>query len=85
MGAFSTLAVKLLPTMLFVMWQTTFISIGIYVMVEDHSLKSQKLCEDFHVWRYICFNVVFAFLLGISYFLFPGAAKEHEPERWSAW
>lgn len=61
--------------MLFVMWQTTFISIGIYVMVEDHSLKSQKLCEDSHVWRYICFNVVFAFLLGISYFLFPGGGE----------
>jgi len=63
------MALKLSPTLFFVVWQISFIVIGLSFLVEDNSLKHQKLCQDFYIWRNVCFNVVLSFLVFVSYFL----------------
>merc|ERR1712054_18999 len=69
MESFTMMALKLSPTLFFVLWQISFIVIGLSFLVEDNSLKHQKLCHDFHIWRNVCFNVVFSFLVFVTYFV----------------
>merc|ERR1712054_280654 len=50
---------KLLPSILFVLWQNTFIVIGVYAMLEDRTLKDKPCGQQYHIWKFTLMNIVF--------------------------
>jgi len=75
MGGARVACVKLLPSILFVLWQNTFIVIGVYAMLEDRTLRDKPCGQQYHIWKYALMNIVFAFFTWVTYFVFPGGGE----------
>lgn len=69
MDKFPSIAAKLLPCFTFVLWQVLLIVSGGPILTVESSLHNQKLCGEYHIWRYLCFNVVLSLLELFSYFM----------------
>lgn len=66
---------RLLPCILFVLWQATFVTIGIFAMVTDHSIHMQKPCKGCSFFQYMSFNTVFTVITLVTFFTWPGGGE----------
>lgn len=66
---------KFLPALLFVSWQASFVCIGIFTMVTDHSIQMQTTCKGSSLFKYLSFNTVFAGMVLFTFLSWPGGGE----------
>lgn len=75
MRRYVALGLRLLPCILFVLWQATVVAIGIFALVTDSSINQQKPCKGNSFFKYMNFNTEFMVLTLVTFFTWPGGGE----------
>jgi hypothetical protein len=68
-------ALKLLPHILFVVYNIVYITVGLFAVSEDWDLRNSHCGKTTHIFKFAVLNLVFGFMNVISYLTFPGGGE----------